>query len=92
MEALIHRPSNYSEDITVQLKSLNLVFQFYKDITEIYNCLPRSPSRFKCRKVSSQGHKRMARMGFKPRPRRSQSQCADYSTTLPTSRKKLNKR
>ena len=36
------------------------------------------------RKASSQGHNGMARVGFEPRSCRSQSQCSNHSTTLPT--------
>ena len=67
-EALIHRVSNYAtccqrcRDIAVHLK-------FNRDMTVILNCLPRPPSRRKCRrrKVSCQGCNRMARVGFKLR-------------------------
>ena len=36
------------------------------------------------RKCLPQGHNRMARVGFKPRPYRSQLRCSNHSTTLPT--------
>ena len=37
-------------------------------MAEIWNCLPRLPSKGKCRKYLSQEHNRMAQIGFEPRP------------------------
>ena len=37
-------------------------------MTKIWNCLPRLPSKGKRRKVSFQGHNKMAQLGFEPRP------------------------
>ena len=44
-------------------------------MTEIYNCLLvlRPPSKGSCRNVSFPRHNRMVRVGFEPRPCRSQS-------------------
>ena len=64
------------QDIIVGLK---LFFNSY--MTLIWNCLPRPPTRGKCRKVSFQGHNRMARVGFEPRPSRSRSRRFYHSTT-----------
>ena len=51
-------------------------------MTEILNCLPRPPSRRKCRKMSWPKN-RMARVDFAPRLCRSQSRRSNHLTTLP---------
>ena len=58
----------------------NLLLEMIRDITEIYNCLPRAPSRKKCHKMSFP----MAWVGIELRPCLSQSWCSNHSTMLST--------
>ena len=61
-------------------------------MTVIKNCLPGPPSRESAVKYLSQGHNRMVRVGFEPKPCWSRARRFNHSTTLPTFIKKFSLR